>query len=156
MSMNPTFADITTGIIIVDHGSRREESNAMLLQIVQAYRQNTHWKIVEPAHMEIAEPLINTAFDRCVEQGAKRVVVMPYFLLPGKHWHEDIPALTANAAAKHADVAFLVTAPLGMSSLIHRVIDDRINECMHCVEGQQPECELCVGTGRCLNWQQNG
>jgi len=155
MSTPPAQTDVaTTGIIVVDHGSRREESNAMLLQVVEAYRQQTQWQIVEPAHMEIAEPLIPTAFDRCVERGAKRVVVMPYFLLPGKHWHEDIPAITAEAAAKHPGIEYLVTAPLGLSSLIHQVIDNRIGECMECVEGQIPECDLCKGTGRCLNWQQ--
>lgn len=153
MFMNLIPADSETGIIVVDHGSRREESNAMLMQVVDSYRSHTRWKIVEPAHMEIAEPLIMTAFDRCVAQGAKRVVVMPYFLLPGKHWHEDIPALTAEAAAKHPGVSYLVTAPLGLSSLIHQVIDSRIDECVNCVEGHLPECELCAGTGRCLNWQ---
>ena len=37
--------------------------------------------IVEPAHMELAEPSIATAFARCVERGATTVVVFPYFLL---------------------------------------------------------------------------
>ena len=86
------------GIILVDHGSRREESNDLLLDIVRQFAQATGWPIVEPAHMELAEPSIATAFDRCVDQGAKTVVVFPYFLLPGRHWNEDIPRLTAAAA----------------------------------------------------------
>jgi sirohydrochlorin ferrochelatase len=154
MGMNLPIADTSTGIIIVDHGSRREESNEMLLHVVETYRHQTSWQNVEPAHMELAEPTIATAFDRCVAKGARRVVVMPYFLLPGKHWHEDIPALTAAAAAKHPGVTYLVTAPLGLSAKIHEIIDCRIDECLNCVEGQIPECELCAGSGRCLNWQE--
>jgi len=104
--------------------------------------------------MELAEPSIAAAFTRCVEQGARRVVVMPYFLLPGKHWDEDIPRLTAEAAAQYPDVRFIVTAPLGLSSRITSIIDDRIQACLDVAAGQLPECDLCRGSGRCANWQQ--
>jgi sirohydrochlorin ferrochelatase len=116
------------GVILVDHGSRRDESNLMLLEVVDAYRQHANWQIVEPAHMELAEPSIATAFSRCVEQGANLVVVFPYFLAPGKHWHEDIPRLAAEAAAAHPGVRHVVTEPLGLHKLMLKIIDDRIGE----------------------------
>ena len=56
-------------------------------------------RTVQPAHMELAEPSIATAFDACVAAGATTVVVAPYFLGPGRHWDSDIPALAAAAAA---------------------------------------------------------
>jgi sirohydrochlorin ferrochelatase len=116
------------GVILVDHGSRRDESNQMLLEVVDAYRKHSHWNIVEPAHMELAEPSIATAFSRCVEQGAKLVVVFPYFLAPGKHWHEDIPRLAAEAAASYPGIRHVVTEPLGLHELMLKIIDDRIGE----------------------------
>jgi sirohydrochlorin ferrochelatase len=116
------------GVILVDHGSRRDESNQMLLEVVDAYRQHANWPIVEPAHMELAEPSIATALSRCVEQGANMVVVFPYFLAPGKHWHEDIPRLAAEAAATHPGVRHVVTDPLGLHELMLKIIDDRISE----------------------------
>jgi sirohydrochlorin ferrochelatase len=119
-----------TGVILVDHGSRRDESNHMLLEVVDAYRKHANWQIVEPAHMELAEPSIATAFARCVEQGANLVVVFPYFLAPGKHWHEDIPRLAAEAAADHPDVCHVVSAPLGLHELMLQIIDDRISRCL--------------------------
>ena len=88
------------GIVVVDHGSRRAESNDLLLDVVAMFREQSGYEIVEPAHMEIAEPTIQTAFDRCVERGAKLVVIHPYFLAPGRHWKEDIPKLAAEAALK--------------------------------------------------------
>ncbi len=63
--------------------------------------------------MELAEPSIATAFDRCVAGGATTVAVAPYFLGPGSHWDRDIPALAAAAAAGHPGVRWLVAAPLG-------------------------------------------
>lgn len=141
--------DTATGIIIVDHGSRRSESNDMLERFVAQYAEGSHYAIVEPAHMELATPSIRDAFERCVARGAKRVVVAPYFLLPGKHWDEDIPALTAEAAAKHPEVPFLVAAPIGLHPLMRGVIEARIDHCMRHVAGEAAECESCEGKGRC-------
>ena len=141
--------DDRTGVIIVDHGSRRAESNDMLLEVVRRYASQSHFAIVEPAHMEIAEPSIDTAFANCVKRGATRVVVMPYFLLPGKHWDKDIPHLAAEAAAKHPGVQHVVTAPLGLHPLMNQLIEARIDYCLQHVAGQQPECEVCAGLGRC-------
>lgn len=56
----------TCGIVIVDHGSRRKASNEMLLEFCQLYQQMTQHPIVEPAHMEIAEPSIAQAIGVCV------------------------------------------------------------------------------------------
>jgi hypothetical protein len=54
-------AACSCGIVIVDHGSRRKASNDMLLEFCELYRATTQWRIVEPAHMEIAEPSIQQA-----------------------------------------------------------------------------------------------
>ncbi len=137
------------GVVVVDHGSRREESNRMLLQLVELFREATEYAIVEPAHMELAEPTVATAFDRCVERGARLIVVYPYFLLPGRHWQSDIPALAGEAARRHPGVRYLVTAPLGLHPLMARIMDDRIQHCLaHALEGGE-DCSLCAGSERC-------
>ncbi len=141
--------DTATGVVIVDHGSKREQSNDMLLQVVELFREHSDYTIIEPAHMELAEPSIATAFDRCVASGAKRVVISPYFLLPGKHWDQDIPALARAAARKHPGVSYLVVAPLALHPLMAQVVGSRIDHCLAHVAGDAPECEVCVGTGRC-------
>ncbi|MEX0775191.1 MAG: CbiX/SirB N-terminal domain-containing protein [Phycisphaeraceae bacterium] len=140
----------TIGVVIVDHGSSRAESNVMLEAIVAHFALQSHYRIVEPAHMELAEPTIATAFGRCVARGAMSVVVMPYFLLPGKHWYHDIPRLTADAAAGHPGVSHLVTAPLGLHPMINQVIEARLDFCLQHACGDAPECEVCAGTGRCV------
>ncbi len=144
-SVDPT--DIA--VIIVDHGSRRAESNAMLEAFVDRFRQGSAYRAVEPAHMEVAEPSIATAFDRCVAGGARCVVVIPYFLLPGKHWGQDIPRLTAAAAAAHRDVSYLVGAPIGLHPMMMDVIQARLDHCLAHAAGEAPQCEACEGTDRC-------
>ena len=123
-----TSAPESFGVVVVDHGSVAAASNAMLLEIVAEFRRATGYTIVEPAHMELAEPSIAAAFDRCVEQGATRVVVFPYFLLPGRHSQEDIPQLAAEAAAKHPGVECRVAAPFGRHAGMFEIMQDRIRE----------------------------
>ncbi len=137
------------GVILIDHGSRRAESNAMLEKVVSVFRDATGLPIVEPAHMELAEPSLEVAFARCVDQGADTVVVFPYFLGPGRHWDEDIPRLAADAARKHQGVRYLVTAPLGVDERIAAVISDRIAVCLRHTLAEGPACDACEQQSGC-------
>ncbi|PWA85521.1 cobalamin (vitamin B12) biosynthesis CbiX [Artemisia annua] len=137
------------GVIIVDHGSRRKESNLMLNEFVAMFVKKTGYPIVEAAHMELAEPSIKDAFRSCVQKGANRVIVSPFFLFPGRHWHQDIPSLTAEAAKDYPGVSYMVTAPLGLHPLLVDVLDDRIKHCVSHVAGDAEECAVCAGTGKC-------
>ncbi|GMH27745.1 hypothetical protein Nepgr_029588 [Nepenthes gracilis] len=137
------------GVIIVDHGSRREESNLMLHEFVAKFKAKTGYQIVEPAHMELAEPSIKDAFGSCVHQGAGRVIINPFFLFPGRHWQQDIPLLANEAAMEHPGVPYIVTAPLGLHELLVDIVNDRIKYCLGHVAGYEDECSICAGTGRC-------
>lgn len=121
-----TPASVTIGVIVVDHGSRRTESNAMLLEVIEMFRAHAEFPIIEPAHMELAEPSLATAFDRCVAQGARLIVVHPYFLLPGNHSTQDIPRLAAESAQRHPGVKYVVTEPLGVHPLMAQVMRERV------------------------------
>lgn len=141
--------DDTWAIILVDHGSRRAESNEMLNEVVELYRQQTGYAFVEPAHMELAEPSIAQAFETCVRKGANRVVVQPFFLFPGRHWHRDIPNLVAEAAARHQSVNYLVTAPLGSHRLMIELLQHRMKTCMEAASGTKTNCPFCDESRAC-------
>jgi sirohydrochlorin ferrochelatase len=135
-----------TGIIIVDHGSRRPESNQMLEEVASLFarRFQALYDIVEPAHMEIAEPSIATAYARCVERGATRIIVTPFFLGPGKHWTGDIPSLAAAAAKDFPHTSYHVSMPLGIDELILELLNKRVQHCVN----HEYRCESCRGTLR--------
>lgn len=116
------------GIILVDHGSQLDEANRMLEDVVALYREQTGTRIAEPAHMELAEPTLAQAFDRCVAQGATRVVIQPYFLSPGRHSTLDIPRMAAEAAARHPGVEYRVAEPLGLDERMCAIIQRRVRE----------------------------
>ena len=119
------------GMIIVDHGSRQPASNRLLQEVAARFadRFRGQYPIVEPAHMELAEPTIAAAYARCVERGATRVIVSPFFLGPGKHWTTDIPGLAAEAAARYPQTTFRVAHTLGVDDLILDLLAKRVAQC---------------------------
>ena len=120
------------GVVIVDHGSKQADSNRLLEEVVRAFTNGNadRFPIVEPAHMELAEPTIAQAYDACVARGAVEIVVSPFFLGPGRHWTEDIPALIAAAASKHPHTTWKLAPPLGNHPLIQHLLLQRIREAL--------------------------
>ena len=117
-----------TGIILIDHGSRLEAANRVLEDLAALYAAETGAPIVEYAHMELATPTLADAYARCVERGARSVVVAPYFLGPGRHASRDIPHLAAEAAAAHPGVPYRIADPLGVDARIARVLQSRVED----------------------------
>lgn len=114
-------------ILLIDHGSRRAEANALLSEVVSKVKARIgEGAIVEPAHMELAEPTIAEAFARCVEQGASMIVAHPFMLAPGRHVQEDLPRLVAEAAESHEGVRFVLAPPLGSHD---GIIDAVVERC---------------------------
>jgi sirohydrochlorin ferrochelatase len=117
-----------TGVIIIDHGSRREAANEMLFDVITQYRETAGAEIVEGAHMELAKPTLEDAVEACISQGACCIVVHPYFLAPGRHSTGDIPAMVADLAKIYSKIRFCVTKPLGIAPQLAEVIQQRVLE----------------------------
>lgn len=124
------------GVILVDHGSKVQAANDMLLAAVAEFQATTGVPIVEAAHMELAEPTLAQAFARCVERGAKRVVVAPYFLAPGRHSTSDIPRMSAEAAEPYPGVSYCVAQALGVDRRIGEILAGRIAEAIAEQDGE--------------------
>ncbi len=122
----------------------------MLQEAAKRFAAQSQYSIVEPAHMELAEPTIAQAFGRCVDRGASRVVVFPYFLSPGRHWSDDIPSLVADAATNYPHIPWLVTAPFGLHPGMLEIINDRIQFCLREAHSQDDaRCDVCENASRC-------
>jgi sirohydrochlorin ferrochelatase len=110
-------------ILLVDHGSTRQEANAMLGDMANVVQHLvSDGVIVRYAHMELAEPSIAQGFTNCVEAGADEAIAFPYMLSPGKHATRDIPRLVAEAAAAHEGVQYRVTDAFGIDEKLAEVI----------------------------------
>ena len=126
----PTDDNDGVGVIVVDHGSLRANANHRHERFVASWREHSRYEIVEPAHMEFAQPSISAAFDSCMAAGATNVVILPLFLWPGVHLERDIPALVAQSASHYPGVEYAVGPPLGEHPLLFEIVDDHTAECL--------------------------
>jgi sirohydrochlorin ferrochelatase len=131
-------------LIIVDHGSTRPAANRMLDDLAALLRERTT-DLVYPAHMDLAEPTIAQAFETAVAAGADFIFVFPYFLSPGRHSREDIPQLCVQAAARHPNVTWHCSGPIGLDPLMADLILHRAQLC----QTHNFKCEHCPSVGFC-------
>lgn len=124
------------GVILVDHGSKFQAANDMLVDAAADFSAATGVAIVEVAHMEIAGPTLAQAYARCVDRGANRVVVVPYFLAPGRHSTSDIPRMSAEAAEPFPEVTYYIAQPLGVDRRITEILAGHI---LQALSGQDAE-----------------
>jgi sirohydrochlorin ferrochelatase len=107
------------GLLLVDHGSRRAESNEQLDVIVSRVQRLVGDSVlVKGAHMEIAVPDISEQVAALAAVGVTDLVVVPYMLAPGRHAAADIPRLANEAAAAHPQLSVRVGQCLGVDDLL--------------------------------------
>ncbi len=117
-----------TAILLMAHGSRIAEANDAVLGIAAMVKEMTGFDIVEVSFREQHLPNIQQGIDACVAQGAKRVLLMPYFLFVGAHVQEDLPEEMAQARERHPKVEFAMGGHLGVHRKLAEVEVERIAE----------------------------
>lgn len=72
-----------TAVVLVGRGSTDPDANADLAKVARLLWEGRSWPMVEPAFVSLAEPSVPAAMERCYRLGARRLVVIPYFLFTG-------------------------------------------------------------------------
>jgi sirohydrochlorin ferrochelatase len=113
--------------LLIAHGSRRAQANADLDHLAAIMRSRGEFLHVQPAYLELCEPSIEAGGSQCVAAGAKRVVMMPYFLSAGVHVVEDMTEAREKLHQRFPDVEFLLTEHLGRHPLLAEIVVERVN-----------------------------
>lgn len=111
-------------LLVVDHGSKRAAANAHLEDLGTTLRARSTVPVFT-AHMELASPTILDGIRAAVANGATHIVVVPFFLSPGRHAMSDIPSITAEAVSAFGGVTYEVRDPIGTHPAIADVVLDR-------------------------------
>ena len=122
-----------TGVIILCHGSRGERG---IVEVTEALRRVTEGvKPLLPPGVEVIgaafqfnHPTLEEAVESLVVRGVERIVIMPYFLFPGRHITEDIPQLVEKLKRIYSEREFIVTNPLGLDERFIGHVAKRIEE----------------------------
>jgi precorrin-8X/cobalt-precorrin-8 methylmutase len=103
-----------TAVLFAGHGSRAPDAAEAMLAAVENVRKQGIFPIVESGFLELCPPDLPAALSACVEQGAQRVLVVPYFLNNGMHIRRDIPAVLRGAAGAYPGLSVTIGRPIGL------------------------------------------
>ncbi len=111
-------------LLIVAHGSRREESNREIEALAHAIEKMTdnRFDSVAYAFIQFARPLFGEMIDTLAGKGAEKIVVFPLFIAAGSHVQNDIPEEIQKAKQRHPALDIRHTGHLGRLDAVKEVI----------------------------------
>jgi len=119
---------MSTAVLIMAHGSRIAEANDAAREIARMVQEMTGHEIVEVSFRELHEPDIQQGIDNCVAQGAKRILLLPYFLFMGAHVQHDLPEEIETAQKRHPGLEMVMGPHLGAHRKLAEIVSERISE----------------------------
>ena len=108
------------GVIVAAVGSSDHHANAATTMLAPALTARTRWAGVEVAFATGPHPTVAEAALRLRQRGARRLIVAPWFLAPGR--------ITDRVAKSAAAIGIPMTQPLGSHNLVAATLLDRFDE----------------------------
>lgn len=104
-------------LLVIAHGSRRVASNQEILDLVDILAtKTTDYITIQAAFLELATPSISEGVDLCVKKGATEVIVLPYFLLAGRHVSEDIENALTQKREEYPQLIITIKPHIGAAN----------------------------------------
>lgn len=111
--------DSDVGVIVAAVGSSRAKANARTFTVATTLAVGTGWAGATTAFATVPEPSLPQAVRRLQLRGARRIVIAPWFLAPGK--------ITDRVADFAASQGIPMAAPLGSHRLVAETVLDRFD-----------------------------
>jgi sirohydrochlorin ferrochelatase len=119
-------------MIVFAHGSSVESANRAVKDVTDQAAREGGFALASAAFLELAQPDLAAAVERLLEQGADRIVVVPYFLTPGIHLTRDLPLLIRELNERHPNLSIDVTPPLDGHPALRRILIERAQKAIEC------------------------
>ncbi len=115
-------------LIILAHGSRQNGADNTIQRIAAAIRAGGHVDIVSYAFLQHSKPGPEEVLKECVEQGARFITIVPFFLQSGAHVLTDVPRLVSDARKHYPDIQVNVAEFVGSHPLMADIIADLVKK----------------------------
>lgn len=129
-----------TTVLLVGRGSTDPDANAELHKMARLLWEGRDLGGVEPAFVSLAEPGVAAGLDRCRLLGARRIVVLPYFVFTGVLPNRVARQARSWAAAHSVDVR--CAGVLGGTAELADIVVERYHEAVH--GDLRMNCDTCV------------
>ena len=121
--MTRDMTEAPIAIIIFAHGSAVPEANEEVARLAEDVSRRARCP-ARSAFLEMAQPDLPAAVAEAVAAGARRIVVVPYFLTMGVHVRRDLPRLIAEQQARFPDVDLRAGQSLeGYPGMVQALLD---------------------------------
>ncbi|RYM05434.1 sirohydrochlorin chelatase [Sporolactobacillus sp. THM7-7] len=132
-------------VLYIAHGTRVARGVQQADHFLRSCMEKVPAPIQEICYLELVEPPIQEGIRRCVEKGARIVLVQPLLLLSAGHAKRDIPVEIERAGAHYPDVTFVYGQPFGVDERIVDILMERLHEKRS--ESREDTGVLLVGRG---------
>ncbi|WP_324785441.1 sirohydrochlorin chelatase [Streptomyces sp. H51] len=132
-------SDVT--VLLVGRGSTDPDANAEVFKAARLLWEGRGYAGVETAFVSLAAPDVPSGLDRCAKLGARRIVVLPYFLFTGI-LPDRVRRQTEQWAAAHPELEVRSADVIGPEPELLDLVMERYQEA---VKGDlRMNCDSCV------------
>jgi sirohydrochlorin ferrochelatase len=132
-------------ILYICHGSRIKKACDEAIAFVKSCIDQNPVSIQEYCFLEISAPTIEDAYERCVQRGATKIIVLPVLLLTAVHAKEDIPNELERIQKRFPNVEMVYGRPIGVHHDMIDILVERLKETGECLDGNS--MVLLIGRG---------
>ncbi|MED3563504.1 sirohydrochlorin chelatase [Bacillus xiapuensis] len=133
--------DPDTAVVLLGRGGSDPDANSDLYKIARLLWEKTNYKIVEPAFMGVTNPLVNEGIERCIKLGAKKVVILPYFLFTGI-LIKRLEEMMVTFQNQYSTVEFKLAGYFGYHPKLQTILVERAEEAL---KGEvKMNCDTCL------------
>ncbi|WP_217269746.1 sirohydrochlorin chelatase [Neobacillus endophyticus] len=118
-----------TAILLLGRGGSDPDANSDLYKIARLLWEKTKYKIVEPAFMGVTNPLTDEGIERCIKLGAKKVVILPYFLFTGILM-KRLEEMMVTFQHKYNSAEFKLAGYFGYHPKLQTILIERVEEAL--------------------------
>jgi len=119
---------IIEAVILMGHGSRVPGAGEGMEKVAQWLKEKRPEAMIETCYMSELGPHLPEILEKCVRNGANKIIVMPYFLHLGIHLREDIPAMMGTEAKKYPGLTLILGRYLGFDESLANLVGKRLDE----------------------------
>lgn len=129
VGFNPDEKHEDTAILLIARGGSDPYANGDFYKITRLLWEKLDVPLVESAFMGVTTPSVEQGIERCIRLGAKKIVMLPYFLFTGVLM-ERMAKMVQQFTEQYEDVDFLLANYFGYHPNLKKVLLERMEQAL--------------------------